>query len=39
MEERKRIIQGIRGMKEAQRKRVLKYIEALKQIEELENLE
>lgn len=34
-----RIIQDIRGMKEAQRKRVLKYIEALKQIEELENLE
>ena len=34
-----RIIQDIRGMKEDQRKRVLKYIEALKQIEELENLE
>ena len=34
-----RIIQDIRGMKDAQRKRVLKYIEALKQIEELENLE
>jgi len=33
------IIQDIRRMKEAQRKRVLKYIEALKQIEELEDLE
>lgn len=34
-----RIIQDIRGMKEAPKKRVMKYIEALKQIEELENLE
>ena len=34
-----RIIEDINGMKEAQRKRVIKYIEALKQVEELEELE
>jgi len=34
-----RIIEDINGMKEAQRKRVIKYIEALKQVEELEDLE
>lgn len=34
-----RIIQDIHEMKEAQRKRLLKYIEALKQIEALEDLE
>ena len=34
-----RIIKDIHGMKEAQRKRVMKYIEALKQIDELEDLE
>lgn len=31
-----RIIEDIRGMKEAQRKRLMKYIEVLKQIESLE---
>lgn len=31
-----RIIQDIHGLKEAQRKRLMKYMEALKQIEELE---
>lgn len=34
-----RIIQDIHEMKEAQRKRLLKYIDALKQIEALEDLE
>lgn len=34
-----RIIEDIHGMKEAQRKRLMKYIEALKQIEVLEDLE
>ncbi|MGN0495342.1 MAG: helix-turn-helix domain-containing protein [Lachnospiraceae bacterium] len=33
-----RIIEDIHGMKEAQRKRLMKYIEALKQIEKLEEL-
>lgn len=33
-----RVIEDIHGMKDAQRKRLLKYIEALKQIEELENI-
>ena len=34
-----RIIEDIRGMKDAQRKRLMKYMEALKQIEALEDLE
>ena len=34
-----RIIEDIHGMKEAQRKRLMKYMEALKQIEALEDLE
>ncbi|MBE5868594.1 MAG: helix-turn-helix transcriptional regulator [Lachnospiraceae bacterium] len=34
-----RIIEDIHGLKEEQRKRLMKYIEALKQIEALENLE
>jgi len=34
-----RIIEDIHGMKDAQRKRLMKYIEALKQIEELEDME
>ena len=34
-----RIIEDIHGMKEAQRKRLMKYMEALKQIEALEELE
>ncbi len=34
-----RIIEDIHSMKEAQRKRLMKYIEALKQIEELEDME
>lgn len=34
-----RIIEDIHGMKEVQRKRLMKYIEALKQIEALEDLE
>ena len=34
-----RIIQDIHGMKKEQRNRLMKYIEALKQIEELENFE
>lgn len=34
-----RIIEDIHGMKDAQRKRLIKYIEALKQIEELEKFE
>ena len=34
-----RILEDYHGLKEAQRKRLLKYMEALKQIEELENLE
>lgn len=33
------ILEDIHGMKEAQRKRLMKYIEALKQIEALEDLE
>ena len=33
-----RIIEDIHAMKEAQRKRLMKYMEALKQIEELEDL-
>lgn len=32
------IIENIRSMKDAQRKRLMKYIEALKQLEELEEL-
>lgn len=34
-----RIIEDIRGMKDAQRKRLMKYMEALKQIEALEDME
>lgn len=34
-----RIIEDIHGMKETQRKKLMKYMEALKQIEALENLE
>ena len=34
-----RIIKDIHAMKDAQRKRLMKYMEALKQIEELEKLE
>jgi len=34
-----RMIEDIRSMKEAQRKRLMKYIEALKQIEELEDFQ
>lgn len=34
-----RIIEDIHGLKEAQRKRLKKYIEALKQLESLEDLE
>ena len=34
-----RIIEDIHSMKEAQRKRLMKYIEALKQIEALEDIE
>lgn len=34
-----RMIEDIHGMKEAQRKRLMKYLEALKQIEALEELE
>lgn len=34
-----RMIEDFHGLKEAQRKRVLKYMEALKQIDELEKLE
>ena len=34
-----RILEDIHGMKEAQRKRLLKYMEALKQIEALEEME
>ena len=34
-----RILADIHGMKEVQRKRLLKYIETLKQLEALENLE
>lgn len=34
-----RMIEDIHGMKEEQRKRLMKYIEALKQIEALEELE
>ena len=34
-----RILEDIRGLKEAQRKRLLKYMEALKQIEALEEME
>ena len=34
-----RMIEDFHGLKEAQRKRLLKYMEALKQIEELEDLE
>ena len=33
------MIEDIHGMKEAQRKRLMKYLEALKQIEALEELE
>lgn len=34
-----RIIEDIHGLKEAQRKRLMKYMEALKQLEALENFE
>ena len=34
-----RILEDIRGLKEAQRKRLMKYMEALKQIEALEEME
>ncbi len=34
-----RVIEDIHGMKEEQRKRLMKYIEALKRIEALEDLE
>ena len=34
-----RIIEDFHGLKEVQKKRLLKYMEALKQIEALENLE
>lgn len=34
-----RILEDIHGMQDAQRKRLMKYIEALKQIEALENME
>ena len=35
----KRILEDYHSLKDAQRKRLLKYMEALKQIEELEELE
>ena len=34
-----RLLEDIHGLKEAQRKRLMKYMEALKQIEALEELE
>lgn len=34
-----RILEDIHGLKDAQRKRLMKYMEALKQIEALEDLE
>jgi len=33
-----RVLEGYHGLKEAQRRRLIKYMEALKQIEELEEM-